>query len=101
MLFRLASDLGVDFQFGTEVVSVEGTHAGPIVRLSGDQELRPDMVVGADSRTSLVRGTNLVFHDDDSPEDPDRIIFGGIIPVKKLLEDPELGKLAVADEVRR
>ena len=96
-MLRLATDRGVVVDVGVEVVSVEGTDASPRVTLADGTVLTPDLVVGADGPTSVVRRT--AFDYEENAQLGGVSVLGGMIPADEMLKDPELSKFVLADEV--
>lgn len=85
ILAEWVHELGIDVQYGNEVVSFEEDDEGVDVRVSGGRALRARYLVGCDGGRSLVRKTAGI---DFPGWDP---TISNLIAQVEMTEEPELG----------
>ncbi len=99
LLHKLATDAGAKVDINAPVQSI---HAGisdskPSITLLDGEELRADLLIGADGSNSIVR--NVVLGEANRAKPGGLTVYSGIIDAEKMLSDPELRPLVLTDDV--
>ncbi|RDX54201.1 FAD/NAD(P)-binding domain-containing protein [Lentinus brumalis] len=98
LLHKLATDAGAKVDINAPVQSI---HAGisdskPSITLLDGEELRADLLIGADGSNSIVR--NVVLGEANRAKPGGLTVYSGIIDAEKMLSDPELRPLVLTDD---
>ena len=89
---------GTEFRFGTRVKAVDTRpHTQPVVTLESGEQLKADVVIGADGLHSLVR--KMIVDQDERTTYMGTDVFNVLIPGDRIVADP-VAK-SILDEVRR
>ncbi|TFK48525.1 FAD/NAD(P)-binding domain-containing protein [Heliocybe sulcata] len=92
-LYKIAVEAGAKVRFNSRVVDIDPET--PTVTLASGEELRPDLVIGADGSDGIVRR---VVVEEESSGTPDRLItFSTFIPTQLIRQDKELEYLVHGD----
>ena len=101
MLYKLATEAGVQVTTDAKVVSVQqGTEdmPNPSITLANGEVLYADILIGADGAKSLVR--DVVLEEEDDPQPGTLTVYTGLIPdTTEMLKDPTLRPIVNAEAV--
>jgi 2-polyprenyl-6-methoxyphenol hydroxylase-like FAD-dependent oxidoreductase len=114
MLYRLALSVGAVVTFNATVTAAESTTT-PSVHLANGTTLTADLIIGADGAKSIIR--EIVTEMEDSATDSgytfytcvvccdistasiDALRLRAIVPIERMVRDPELAKWAHVPQV--
>ncbi|KAJ7916290.1 hypothetical protein B0H13DRAFT_2231688 [Mycena leptocephala] len=91
MLYRLALSVGAVVTFNATVTAAESTTT-PSVHLANGTTLTADLIIGADGAKSIIR--EIVTEMEDSATDSGYTFYTAIVPIERMVRDPELAKWA-------
>ncbi|KDQ61756.1 hypothetical protein JAAARDRAFT_55091 [Jaapia argillacea MUCL 33604] len=104
MLYDLAISVGVRVSFDTAITSIgvdgKSARSSPLAKLSTGETVRPDVIIGADGRTSVVRGiiSQAAGSYEEEGVDLGMSVWTLTIPTEMLKNDPELLGLTQSPE---